>query len=49
LTATDPRDRRWPIAIALGLALVIAVNILFAYIAVHGADDIVASYDAEPR
>lgn len=47
--ATDPRDRRWPIALALGLLLVIAVNLVFAYIAVHGADGVVASYNAEPR
>lgn len=35
--------------IVLGFAIVIAINVLFIYIAVSGADPIVASYTAEPR
>jgi hypothetical protein len=42
-------DRRWPIAIAIGLALVILVNLVFIYIAVSGKDDVVPSYRSERR
>ena len=34
----------WPIAIAVGLALVVLVNAIFIYIAVSGADDVAPSY-----
>ncbi len=44
-----PGGRAWPWAIAIGLGLVVVVNALFAYIAVHGADDVVASYNSEAR
>lgn len=50
MTDTDrPRDLRWPIAIAVGLALVILVNLAFIYIAVSGKDEIVPSYHSERR
>jgi len=42
-------DRRWPIAIAIGLGLVILVNLVFIYIAVSGQDEIVPSYHTERR
>jgi hypothetical protein len=42
-------SRRWPIAIAIGLLLVILVNAVFAYIATSGADPVVPSYQTEPR
>jgi hypothetical protein len=35
--------------IVLGFVLVVAVNVLFVYIAVTGADPIVSSYTTEPR
>lgn len=41
--------RRWPWAIGLGLAFVVLVNAVFAYLAVHGADHVVDSYRTEPR
>jgi hypothetical protein len=50
LEPSPPRtDRRWPIAIALGLLLVILVNLAFIYIAVHGKDEIAPSYHSERR
>jgi hypothetical protein len=49
LAANDAGDRRWPWGIALGLALVIVVNVAFAYVAIHGADTVVSSYQTEPR
>lgn len=41
--------RGWPWAIAIGLSLVILVNLIFAYIAIHGSDTVVSSYQTEPR
>jgi hypothetical protein len=35
---------RWPLAITVGLLIMIAVNICFMYIAVSGADEIAPSY-----
>jgi hypothetical protein len=35
--------------IVLGFLLVVAVNVLFIYIAVTGSDPVVPSYTAEPR
>jgi hypothetical protein len=35
--------------IVLGFVLVVAVNVLFVYIAVTGADPVVSSYTSEPR
>ena len=43
------RDLRWPIAIAVGLFLVILVNLVFIYIAVSGKDEIVPTYQTERR
>lgn len=34
----------WPIAITVGLALVVLVNAIFIYIAVKGADQVAPSY-----
>ena len=42
-------DRRWPIGIAIGLILVILVNLAFIYIAVSGKDEVVPSYRIEHR
>ncbi|MCG6957527.1 MAG: hypothetical protein LJF04_16175 [Gemmatimonadetes bacterium] len=41
---TLDRSAIWPLAIAVGLALVVLVNALFIYIAVKGADDVAPSY-----
>lgn len=49
MARNDPRDRRWPLAVAIGLALVIVVNLVFIYIAVSGRDEIVPSYQSERR
>lgn len=38
---------RWPIMIAAGLGLVVAVNMAFIYVAVSGADTISADYKIE--
>lgn len=52
---TDPQraERRrtspWVIAIIIGLTLVAAVNVVFIYVAVSGADPVVPSYVSEPR
>ena len=49
-TAADKRNGRvWPIAIVVGLVIVILVNVLFIYVAVSGADAVVPSYNTEPR
>jgi preprotein translocase subunit SecE len=39
----------WPHAIALGMLLVVLVNVAFIYIAVSGADQVVPSYLTERR
>lgn len=41
--------RHWPWGIAIGLAIVMVVNAVFAFIAVTGADSVVPSYTTEPR
>ena len=41
--------RHWPWGIAIGLAIVVVINALFAVIAVRGADSVVPSYTAEAR
>ena len=46
---TLSRDQLWPVLIAAGLALVIAVNVIFIYIAVSGADEVVPSYESGQR
>ena len=47
----DDRDRGWiwPLAIIVGLALVMIVNVGFIVIAVSGADAVVESYMTEER
>jgi hypothetical protein len=40
---------RWPAAIAVGLLVMILVNLAFIYIAVSGADEVVPSYKIEAR
>ncbi|HXG43942.1 MAG TPA: hypothetical protein VNJ71_04200 [Gemmatimonadales bacterium] len=47
-TSKAPRSR-WPLAIAVGLLVVVVVNALFAYVAIRGADAVVPSYQTEPR
>lgn len=42
-------DLRWPIGIAIGLLLMVLVNLAFIFIAVRGADEVVPSYQTEPR
>ena len=37
-------DRRWPIIIAVALAVVVVVNGIFTYIAVTGSDPVEPSY-----
>jgi hypothetical protein len=49
LPATEPSGRHWPRLIVLGLAIVVVVNFLFAYIAISGADSVVSSYRTEAR
>jgi hypothetical protein len=38
------RELIWPVAIAVGLALVVLVNAVFVYIAVKGKEDVAPSY-----
>ena len=42
-------DLRWPIGIAIGLVIMMAVNLCFIYVAVTGADEVVPSYLEEER
>lgn len=46
---TDERPSRWPLAIALGLLLVVVMNVVFITIAVRGADEVVPSYISGER
>lgn len=39
----------WPVAIIIALAIVVAMNAAFAFIAVGGQDEVVPSYTSEPR
>ena len=41
--------RIWPIAIVIALLVVIAMNVVFAFVAVGGQDEVVPSYTSEPR
>lgn len=43
------RTLRWPIAIAVGLGLVVLAELVFIYIAVSGQDEIVPTYHSERR
>lgn len=47
--SSRPEDRVWPWAITIGLLVVIAVNAVFAYVAIRGADSVVPSYATETR
>ena len=40
---------RWKIGIAVGLLVVILVNVAFIVVAIQGADEVVPSYAAEAR
>lgn len=40
---------RWPIAIAASLGVVVAVNLLLAWIATSNPDPVSPSYEAEAR
>lgn len=43
-------DRRiWPAALIVGMLIVILMNIAFIWIAVSGQDQIVDTYQTEPR
>lgn len=44
-----PGSRIWPVGIAIGLILMILVNLAFIYIAVTGSDGVVPSYNTEVR
>ncbi|MDH5590932.1 MAG: FixH family protein [Gemmatimonadota bacterium] len=39
----------WPVAIIVGMVVVMAVNGAFIYIAVSGADEVVESYESGER
>jgi hypothetical protein len=41
--------RAWPVAIVIGLLVVVAVNIAFIVVAVGGADPVAESYEAGER
>lgn len=49
MATSERKDLRWPIAIAIGLFLVILVNLTFIYIAVSGKDEIAPTYHTERR
>ncbi|MFZ5625350.1 MAG: hypothetical protein ACOY71_13155 [Gemmatimonadota bacterium] len=42
-------SRRWPIGIIAAFVVVILVNIVFVWVAIHGRDPVVSSYQTEPR
>lgn len=46
---TLSRDHLWPALILIGLALMVAVNVAFIWIAVSGADEVAPSYVAGER
>jgi len=48
-TITVSRDHLWPWIIAVALAVVLAVNGAFIYIAVTGADPVAPSYNTGER
>lgn len=39
----------WPIAITVGLLIVILMNAVFVWVAVSGQDEVVHTYQTEPR
>lgn len=50
-SASPPKSgfRLWPVLITVGLVFVVVVNVIFIYMAVSGADDVVPSYQTEQR
>jgi len=42
-------DFRWPVGTIIGLVIVVLVNLVFIFIAVSDADDVVSSYSTEER
>lgn len=46
---SSPAGRRWPWGIAIGMLVAIMVNVVFAYVAIAGRDQVVSSYTTEPR
>lgn len=44
-----PRRSPWPYAIVAVLAIVVAVNAVYIYVAVHGADPVDPSYTEAAR
>jgi len=46
---TVSADHLWPWIIGIALAVVLAVNAAFIYIAVSGADAVAPSYNTEQR
>lgn len=47
--AGSARRSPWVLAIITGLVIMALVNFAFIYVAVHGADDVVPSYNLEQR
>lgn len=53
--SSTPRVRRprgywiWPVGLVCAFLLVVGVNVLFVYVAVSGADEVVESYATEAR
>ena len=47
--AATARRSPWLLAIITGLVIMALVNFAFIYVAVRGADDVVPSYNLEPR
>lgn len=45
----DGSARVWPIAITIGLIVVVLVNVTFIVIAVRGADPVAESYESGER
>lgn len=47
--ADNAQSRLWPIGIIVALVIVVLVNAVFIFVAVRGADEVVPSYNSEPR
>lgn len=41
--------RAWPMALAAGLLIVVLVNVMFAIVAIGGADPVAESYESGER
>lgn len=46
---TPPTRSPWVLGLLLAFAVMLAVNAIFAWIAVKGSDPVAASYNLEPR